>query len=180
VNDLVEDDTKDPETLLAQLKREEDQLQAEIVKADLSKRASSLNDVNGEKHPDRAELASLFFKGAGICRTARTPAQARYLGYVTNNGKVGSFAPVGNETYDAGIERAVADDSDANGVMRLVIDHNSKERMYDCPVVVKPDYKDYFYAHERDGLVKLTFPNEAEKARTDLVNRSLRGFLRCI
>jgi hypothetical protein len=177
VKDLVEDDTKDPEMLLAQFKGEEDQLHSEIVKADLPKRAISFNEGK-EKHPDSVELASLFFKGSSICRTARTPAQARYLGYVTNSGKVGSFAPVGNETYDTGIERPAADESDANGVMRLVYDHNAKERMYGCPVVVKPDYKDYFYAHTRDGLVKMmTFPNNAEKAAYRFGQSEYKGLI---
>jgi hypothetical protein len=177
VKDLVEDDTKDPETLLAQLKREEDQLYAEIVKADLPDRTTDLNELKEAKHPDAVALAELFFKGSSICRTARTPAQARYLGYVTNSEKTGSFAPVGNETYDTGIVMEDADLSDANGVMRLVFDHDSKERMWNCPVVVKPDYKDYFYAHGRDGLQKLTFPNEAEKAAYRFGESEYKGLI---
>jgi hypothetical protein len=133
--------------------------------------------VGKVKHPDAVALAELFFKGSSICRTARTPAQARYLGYATNSEKTGSFAPVGRETYDTGIERIDATLSDANGVMRLVIDHSSKERMYGCPVVVKPDYKDYFYGHTKDGLLKLTFPNEAEKAAYRFGESEYKGLI---
>jgi hypothetical protein len=156
LEELVENDNMDPETLLAQLKSEEDQLYESFVKADLPEAVYQLFKLKDKAQQD------LLFKGPSICHTARTPAQTRYLGYLTNADKVGSFAPVGQETYDTGIEKKKADRRAANGVMRLVYT-SAKERESQCSVVVKPDYKDYFYAHQKDGMVKLTFPNKAEK-----------------
>jgi hypothetical protein len=156
LEELVENDNMDPGTLLAQLKSEEDQLYESFVKADLPEAAYQLLRLKDKVQQD------LLFKGPSICHTARTPAITRHLGYLTNTDKVGSFAPVGQETYDTGIEKKEADRRAANGVMRLVYT-SAKERESNCSVVVKPDYKDYFYAHQKDGTVKVTFPNEAEK-----------------
>jgi hypothetical protein len=162
LKELVENDTIDPETLLAQLKSEEDQLYASFATADLPKTAYQLYALADEKKDPDVDV-DLLFKGPSICRTGRVPAQSRYLGYVTNTNHVGSFAPVGKETYDLGISLKEADSTDAGGVMRLVYNVNDNDHEVGCPVVVKPDYKDVFYAPQKDGLVKLTIPNEAER-----------------
>ena len=52
---------------------------------------------------------SLFFKGRSMCHTARLPSQSRYLGYLTDTDKVGKQAPYGQETYEVGIEKKVAE-----------------------------------------------------------------------
>jgi hypothetical protein len=161
LKELVENDTIDPEVLLAQLKSEEDQLYESFVKADLPGSAYAFYGLKEEdKDPDVD--VNLLLKSPSICRTARVPAQSRYLGYVTNTNHVGSYAPVGEETYDLGTSKQEADITDAEGVMRLV--YNLKDGDHEvCPVLVKPDYKDFFLALQMDGLVKLTFPNEAER-----------------
>jgi hypothetical protein len=161
MKELVENDYIDPETLLARLKSEEDQLYESFVKADLPEAAYALYALPDEKKDPDVDV-DLLYKGPSVCRTARLPAQSRYLGYMTNTNHVGSIAPVGEETYDLGTSKEEADSTDAGGVMRLV--YNLKDGDHEvCPVVVKPDYKDVFYAAQKDGLVKLTFPNEAER-----------------
>ena len=101
----------DPESMLAELKAEEDARFQNFRLASLPENSKQLqSDEIGSE---------LLFKGPNICHTARTPAQTRYLGYLTDSGKVGGIASVGNEMYDTGISMADALSTDANGVLRL-------------------------------------------------------------
>mmetsp|Transcript_28736 Transcript_28736/g.81038 ORF Transcript_28736/g.81038 Transcript_28736/m.81038 type:complete len:695 (+) Transcript_28736:156-2240(+) len=102
----------------------------------------------------------LLLRSNGICKTARTPSKTRYEGILTNTDKVGGFSPPGKETYEVGITMIKAQSSPANGEMRLTIS-DGRER---CDAIVKPDYKDFFYAEAgNDEWMTLSLPNEKEK-----------------
>lgn len=113
-----------------------------------------------EADPDSDLDVELLFRGPNVCHTARLPAQIRYLGILTETDKLGKAAPVGEETYDVGIPRIEAADSHSKGVLRLV--HEPGDR-HKCPVPLKVDYADYFYAHGKDGWTKIVLPNDAER-----------------
>eukprot|EP00980_Cylindrotheca_fusiformis_P025223 scaffold13293_cov120-Cylindrotheca_fusiformis.AAC.7 len=105
------------------------------------------------------QYSSVFFKGPGICHTARLPSHTRYNGYVVNNtNKVGKPVPAGKETYETGVDM---DKAPVDSLLKLA--YRKNERDDSCPVTLNPDYKDFFYAHEQDGWAKLTMPNKAEK-----------------
>jgi hypothetical protein len=175
LQDLVDHPNQDPVTLLAELKTEEDDLMEQFLKADLPEAASKLYDAKKDRDPDVD--FNVLYKGPSICHIARTPAMTRYLGYLTNTEKVGGIAPFGNETYDTGIEKGEADTTeDARGELRLVWENNPKVRQF-CEFQIRPDYKDYFYAHQRDGLVSLVFPNEKEKVAYNYDQSKMKGLI---
>lgn len=160
LQDLSSQSIVDPETMLAELRVEENLLHADFVRADLPKAAGILNGGGRvEAVPLPGVDTELFFRGPNICKTGRTPSRTRYLGYLTETDKVGGPAPPGKETYDVGLSKVEAASSPANGKFRLVYDPGTRD---DCHVVVSPDYKDFFYAHGKDGWVSMTIPNNAE------------------
>jgi hypothetical protein len=159
LQDLSSQSIVDPETMLAELKVEEDLLHADFVLADLPKAAGTLNGGGGKEVIEVPGVdTDLLFRGPNICKTGRTPSQTRYLGYLTETDKVGGPVPLGKETYDVGLSKLQADSLPADGKFRLVYDPR-----VDCHVTVAPDYKDFFYAHGRDGWVSITLPNNDEK-----------------
>ena len=179
LNDLVRHKIQDPHELLDQLQAEEDRIHNAFLQADLpftgndgSKNHDATaeviskfyQDFGSKDDLDGIDVQTLFLKSQSICHTARTPAQTRYLGYVTNDiTKIGTIAPVGKETYDTGI---FVDDADKqpniNGTMRLAY-VKGRERESDRSIPVKIDYRDFFFAHHRDGWSSLAIPNAAEK-----------------
>jgi hypothetical protein len=163
LEDLDEHSNQDMVALLAGLQSEEDELHEKLRLADLPK-VTDLLYKTWTKDPDLVSDMKTLWQGQSLCKTARLPALSRYLGYTTNTDKVGNFAVLGTETYDTGMVLTEAVEADAmNGTMRLVYEPGGKERQ-GCSAVLKPDYKDMFYAQQNHGLVKLTIPNEAEKA----------------
>ena len=102
----------------------------------------------------------LFRKTNIICHTALLPAEARYLGIVTESDQIGTH------NYDKGVSKEQADADKATEAdkdkreMRLVFD--TEERQNSCPVELKWDFKDYFYSTQSDGWTSLTVPNNAE------------------
>ena len=150
----------DPEVKLAEFKSEEDLLFQTFREMPLPELVTNLwEPIEDERARTSFVDHDVLLKGNSICKTARTPAQTRYLGYLTNTDKVGGPASLGNETYDLGLTMKEADATDANGIMRLVQGphHNCKD------AINMPDYKDFFYAHHKDDWVTLTIPNEAER-----------------
>jgi hypothetical protein len=159
LQDLSAHPIVDPETMLAELKIEEDLLYADFVRSDLPEAAGKLN--GGERgEPVSGVDTDLLFRGPNICKTGRLPSRTRYLGYLTETNKVGGPVPHGKETYDVGLSKTEADSSPANGKFRLVYDPGERPL---CHVTIAPDYKDYFYAHGKDGWVSMTLPGNAEK-----------------
>jgi hypothetical protein len=173
LTDLNEHETTDVDELLSQLRKEEDELFANFTAADLPNDYKTLFNVGEDLDPN-FDLA-LFWKGPSLCHTSLTPSVTRYYGYVTNADKVGGFAVIGNETYDVGIQDTVAWKEPSNGVMRLVWEQGERER--DCPVILKPDYKDIFFTGTSDGWAKLTFPNDAEKKAYNYQPSDFKGII---
>ena len=169
INDLI-DMLKDQssEVVYNAIKAEEDSLFQSFVKARLPELASNKFEADIDIDVD------LVFRGPTFCHTALLPAQIRYNGYLTNSLQVGSAAPVGDERYDVGISKDTADQTDAGGELRLVYDSNGR---HNCPVPLRVDYRDYFYAHSQDGRVSLTIPNEAERQAYNYDPSSLRGMI---
>ena len=110
---------------------------------------------------------SIFFRGESLCHTARLPAEIRYLGYLTNTDKVGGPAVFGKEQYDVGVEfheDTTVSNVSTSGLMQLGwSNEGGTERQIGCSVIVKPDYKDYFFVREGDGWAKMIFPNDKER-----------------
>jgi hypothetical protein len=160
LQDLSSEGIVDPEKMLAELKVEEDFLYESFTKADLPEGTKLLNPDND---PDID--VELLFRGPNICKTALTPAQTRYLGILMDTpDKVGGPVPEGQATYEMGISQADANTQPAEGKFRLA--YRPDEHGYRggvCPVTIKADNKDFFYAHGKDGWVSITIPNNAEK-----------------
>jgi hypothetical protein len=158
LQDLSSEAIVDPEKMLAELKIEEDLLYANFKKADLPEAAKKINAGNPADPDVDTEL---LFRGPNICKTARTPAQTRYLGILMDTpDKLGGPVPLGKETYETGISQVDANTQPAKGEFRLAYSPNDRTS---CHVTLKPDYKDFFYAHGKDGWVSMTIPNNAEK-----------------
>ena len=156
LQDLSSLEIADPEKMLAKLRVEEDLLYANFMKADLPAAAKQINGG-----ADLEIDTELLFRGPNICKTARTPAQTRYLGILMDTpDKVGGPVPLGKETYEVGISQVEATTQPAEGKLRLTYSPADRSP---CHVTLKPDYKDFFYAHGKDGWVSLTMPNNAEK-----------------
>jgi len=179
LKDLIDTDEKDPEILLATLKKEDENIHRRFVSADLPDYIENFYVTKeGERDPHIDK--SIFFQGPSFCRTSRLPSKSRYLGYMTNNGKTGDVAPYQNETYETGIPEgeAKATASASNEEMRLAYATNPKERDPQCTdYVLKPDYRDFYFSHTDDGLTKLVFPNEAEKRAYGYNSSKLKGVL---
>jgi hypothetical protein len=178
LKDLADHSNQDPVALQVELQSEEDEQHEKLWQADLPEDADQLYQLRkGDTEKDPNVDMKMLWQGQSLCKTARLPAQSRYLGYTTNTDKVGNFAVLGTETYDTGMVLKKAVEADAmNGIMGLVYEPGGKERQQ-CEVVLKPDYKDMFYAHQNHGLVKLTIPNEAEKAAYEYDQAKFKGFL---
>eukprot|EP00536_Pseudo-nitzschia_multiseries_P002555 jgi/Psemu1/183824/e_gw1.34.121.1 len=144
---------EDTGTLLSQLRQEEEKLyEKEVLKANFKKQAKKTFRVKNGKDIDLD--TSIFYTGNSMCHTARTPAQIRYLGYLTNTDKVG-----GPAAYDVGIQDKSAP---KNSDQMLLTWEQNNMRHDDCPVPVSIDYKDTFLS-QGIGWNTLTFPNEAER-----------------
>ncbi|GKZ01025.1 hypothetical protein MPSEU_001053900 [Mayamaea pseudoterrestris] len=91
------------------------------------------------------------------CRTARLPAQSRYLGIMTERAdKMTSYID-----YDVGMQVDEArNTSDSDGIMRLVFEESHGAR--DCVVPLNQDFKDYYLISSTDGWQSITFPNDRE------------------
>ena len=163
----------DPEVMLAELQSEEELHFNEFKEYPLPQKAGDFHVQKGKSAPPVPEDFDVenFFRGPSLCKTGRTPAQSRYLGYLTDTDKVGGPSSPKDETFDVGITKAVADNTAANGIMRLVqAPHSNCE-----DAVVMPDYKDFFYAHGKDGWVSLTMPNQAEKQAYNYNPSAMKG-----
>jgi len=123
---------------------------------------------------DFLPLLPTFYKGPGICHTARLPSETRYKGYLVNDiTRVGGPVPAGEETYATGIP--INGDIKYDGTLKLV--YKQDQRDTSCPVTVSPDYKDFFYAHEKDGWAKLIIPNDAEKRAYEYKASEFKGLI---
>jgi len=165
---VVDLEANDPANLLKKLKNE-DKARVEAFKA-------MPIPPMGDMADDRLEGMDIehFLKSEGICKTGRTPSKTRYEGILTETNKVGGFSPAGEETYEVGIPIEDAKQAPGNGVMKLAYNPGNREN---CPFIVKPDYKDFFYVDKKDGVSKLTIPNEREKKAFHYDPSKIKGYM---
>ena len=120
----------------------------------------------------------MWYRRPSICRTSLMPSQSRLLGLATNSEKTGDIAMPGEGTYDYGLflvrnrtgtggDMSYSFPSDPDpkpGLFHLVgMPQTATEK--NCQSIVMPDSKDFFYGvFDKDGKVRLTFPNEKEKS----------------
>jgi hypothetical protein len=171
LTDLVSHNNTDTSALLKDLQTQElgmyeqlrnIELPAEMVSSLYVPDNKAPTDLPDNKAPTDPTLdVNLLWQGPSICRTAKLPAQSRYLGYTTNTDKVGDISIVGSETYDVGTPTTDARKAiTSDGSMVLVYEKNDREK---CDVLLAPDYKDFFYTNKAYGLSKLSIPNEKER-----------------
>lgn len=167
VKALIDHQTESIGELLAQLQSEDDQAFKKILDAGLSDNPQKVyvaKDLNGTvlESDDFQFDFSLLYKGHTHCHTARLPAQTRFNGFLTESDKVGVQERLGNETYDTGVEFSKTIGVSSNGTMQLAWNPD-KRAGRECPVIVAPDYKDFFFVHQTHGPSRLSVPNEAER-----------------
>lgn len=133
---LVDHKDQDATSLLKTLREEEEELMERIRTNPLGDGAWKIYDAGKLEELDPDVDLELLYKGKSICHTGRTPAITRYMGYLTNTDKVGGIAPYGSEQYDTGIEKKEADETAANGRMRLVWKFDPKDRQQ-CEVPLR-------------------------------------------
>mmetsp|Transcript_17490 Transcript_17490/g.26477 ORF Transcript_17490/g.26477 Transcript_17490/m.26477 type:complete len:690 (-) Transcript_17490:415-2484(-) len=152
IEELIKEDF-DPATKLRELKDEE-QKDYEIFANDGKLENVAIpgfleESIVPDVHPDMIHHAQT------ICHTALAPSKLRYEGILTETDLKGII------DYEQGISKVKADKGKSEGPMRLVFDEG--QRNPPCPVLTKVDYKDFFYANEKDGWTSLSIPNDSEK-----------------
>lgn len=126
------------------------------------------------KDEDFEPFVKTFSTGPGLCHTARLPSETRYKGYLVNDiTKVGGPVPAGKETYDTGAPMDM--NLPMDGTLKLV--YKRDQRDYSCPVTVSPDFKDFFFAHQKDDWAKIVVPNEAEKVAYEYNSSDFQGLI---
>lgn len=191
VKELAEDLETPPKEVLVELEKEEEQNRKDFLRADIPDKYANTTVTVGE---GESEIPSPFDPGEKwklqrYCRTARLPAESRYLGITTNTDKIGPIANLGEELFDTGVSRAEAQQENASLVvtptgetkreMILVYQEGSKERVV-CNATIKPDYKDYWYIHYSHGWQSQVLPNEKEIEAYDFDWSKVRGLINII
>jgi len=126
--------------------------------------------------PEFEDLIPILYKGPGLCHTSLLPSETRYKGYLGDDtSKTGGPVPYGQETYQVGISLSEAD-KESNPTVRLITPNADKSQL-DCPAVVSPDYKDFFYIHQRDGESSIKVPNSAEKEAYSYSAEKFQGMI---
>lgn len=174
--DLAAHSEKDPQRLLEQLEKEEDEAYETIHAAAIS---PSLVTNNFRPVPGIDDPVSTFIKAPTICHSARLPSQSRFLGHLTSTDKRGDVAMFGNETYDVGIEDVEALKVKSGGVMRLVWTmYNERVAAKNCApdAILSPDYYDFWLTSSEDGWNHLQFPNKDERAAYGYGSQDLKKF----
>ena len=140
----------DPRQKLRELKADEDKLYKQFfgttVKSD--RMDGFINETIAS-----AIDPQLFFRQPNMCHTTYLPSESRYKGYFAGS-------HVENGAYEKGISIDVIADTPADGRLRVVLESNERQEW--CPVELKVDFKDYWYANSNDGWANLTFPNDLE------------------
>eukprot|EP00529_Nitzschia_sp_RCC80_P041568 CAMPEP_0113512950 /NCGR_PEP_ID=MMETSP0014_2-20120614/39601_1 /TAXON_ID=2857 /ORGANISM="Nitzschia sp." /LENGTH=776 /DNA_ID=CAMNT_0000409319 /DNA_START=26 /DNA_END=2352 /DNA_ORIENTATION=- /assembly_acc=CAM_ASM_000159 len=167
VQALIDNPIRDIEILLSQLQSEEDETYHQIQNGDLSdypSRVYKAKDVNGTDMEEYKDFDfSFLYRGDPFCHTARLPAQTRFHGYLTETSKTGVQTHVWKETYETGIEVSDAINKASNGTILLAY-NKAKRTQRECPVIVAPDYKDFFFVHTSHGPSQISIPNEVERS----------------
>lgn len=134
-------------------------------------------------------LLNTWFKGPSLCRTSLLPSASRFLGLTTNTTKVGDVSRCGDETYDTGVSIQrykekkdydyLTEVTPTPGEFNIVapIDFRSCYKESECPEIVMPDYKDWFWGVLKDGKVSVTMPNEKEKEYYGYDPKNFKGII---
>ena len=160
VQDLALHDVKNPALLLHRLMKEEQDMQNSFRQSLLPELAQSM--YQHENSDDESFDASHIFAGPSLCHTARMPARTRYLGYLMDTPD-----KVGEEGYYVGMEDKLALSYPSSGNMRLTFHKEAG--------LSSSNYHDFFFATDKDGWTKFTFPNEAEKFAYRYNEMNFRG-----
>ena len=147
---LVTMDSSNPQELLNKLRAEQENDQARFMASDLTIEARD----NILKDP--AIDMKLVVRTRPMCRTARLPAQSRYLGIMTERPDKISYT-----NYELGtvFEQARLNPN-TDSKMRLVYDEPHDAR--NCVVPLTQDFKDYYMVTPKDGWQSLLVPNDVE------------------
>ncbi|KAL3922048.1 MAG: hypothetical protein SGILL_002413 [Bacillariaceae sp.] len=172
---LVELKDGDDNTLLTRLQEEDDALFSNFTSSPFpASEVGNLLKFNEDDKDNKDFDVSQFLTGSNFCRTGRLPAQARFLGYMFEDGRTGGPAPTGQETYEVGISDKEVKKNAGNGTtMRLA--RETQHMVMGCPVTVHPDSKDAFYANALDDWTTLTLPNQAERQAYDYDPSNFKG-----
>jgi hypothetical protein len=167
--------------VLSLLRKEEDEVyHNQILKAEVAGEPFEFYRAAAKDDLEQVGFdPTVLFQGKGLCHPAYLPAQTRYLGHLTNSHKVGGIAPFGQEEYDVGTEELQVSLTNASslysGLIPLVWDINQRER--DCPVVLNPDYRDYFCVRHGGGWAKMVLNNAAERKAYDSDPSKMNGYV---
>ena len=106
--------------------------------------------------------AMQFYRDPTICRTARLPAQTRYLGHVFDQERYDTWF-----AYKKGASFKTLQ-NDPKSVMKLGFQPLGREEKLLCNETLHIDSKDFFLADGRfKGYQKIIVPNEAEQNAYD-------------
>lgn len=175
LTDLSQHSVTDPMKLWDELRQPEINTAEEITKANLP--VEKIFSPENRASPDPSLDLDVFWRGPSLCRTGRLPAQSRFLGYTTNTDKVGNIAMLGLEEYDTGMSIFDATNADAPKNGSMILAYLPGNDRSPCNAISKPDYKDFFFAHQAHGEVSLTFPNEKERKAYEFDQSHYRGLI---
>jgi hypothetical protein len=152
---LVQRGKYKPTKLMNELKAEEDLEYDKFLRSDLTAQARE-NILQ-----DPAIDMNVVVRQRPFCRTARLPAQARYLGIMSDN-NVHASPIISYTNYEMGIPTEVAKRTpNPDTAMRLTYDTPHDAR--GCPVPLNQDFKDLYLVTPGDGWQSITVPNKREK-----------------
>lgn len=176
--DLSQNEIADPLVLLDILRKQDQSTQEKLLIAELPVPFSAIYLPLDNAPLDPSLDLEVFWRGPSLCRTARLPAQSRFLGYTTNTTKIGSIAVQGFEEYESAIpmNNSISADAAKDGFMVLTYYHRDFARA-PCDVILTPDYKDFFLAHYNNSRVKLSFPNKMESLAYGYSPSKYKGLL---
>jgi hypothetical protein len=193
VDNLLTFESESLESLLGRLEREEkEHYNNSFRKLDEYVKSEELREKVLGKEMDYKSMDQLpasdfdmvytILRGESICHTSRIPSQIRYLGHLTQSDKVGGPSVWGEETYDIGIELKEAQKMNETTLtgMPVVWDASTAERKSDCPFVIAPDPKDYFYIQYTYGWQQLTIPNDATRSAYQYDPSKMKGVVMLI
>ncbi|KAG7342227.1 hypothetical protein IV203_007319 [Nitzschia inconspicua] len=188
VDDLVSLESESDEALLSRLEAEENRHYDQLLKKDplneeLRQNFDTKVGYNFDKLPPLdppVDWYALFLTGKSICHTVRLPSEIRYKGFLTNSKKTGGPSVYGEETFDMGleVEEAKADENpETIKDLQLVWDANHPQRKRQCPLVIAPDSKDYYFTQHGDGWRNFVIPNAATRAAYDYNPNVMKGIV---
>ena len=148
---LVEKETYNTEELLRELIDDEGQDYDKFFASNLTDFGN--NGIVPKEEQDKLDMRMVLRKRP-FCRICRLPAQARYLGLMTET------PPGGMLHYEKGISLMEArQNPNVGGQMRLIFEEKDRQQ---CEIPLNQDYKDYYIVTGKDDWQYITIPNDRE------------------